>query len=45
MTRGLDENEATGLIVRGFLSAGIEGIPEILKEDIDEIIRKTADAS
>ncbi|WNY28998.1 hypothetical protein MmiEs2_12110 [Methanimicrococcus stummii] len=45
MTRGLDENEATGLIVRGFLSAGIEGIPEILKEDIDEIIKKTADAS
>ena len=45
MTRGLDEAEATGLIVRGFLSAGIEGIPEILKEDIDEIIRKTADAS
>lgn len=45
MTRGLDETEATSLIVRGFLSAGIEGIPEILKEDIDEIIRKTADAS
>jgi len=45
MTRGLDEAEATGLIVRGFLSAGIEGIPEILKEDIDDIIRKTADAS
>ncbi len=45
MTRGLDENEATSLIVRGFLSAGIEGIPEILKEDIDDIIQKTADAS
>ncbi|MBZ3935361.1 SufB/SufD family protein [Methanimicrococcus blatticola] len=45
MTRGLDENEATSLIVRGFLSAGIEGIPEILKEDIDDIIKKTADAS
>ena len=45
MTRGLDENEATGLIVRGFLNAGIEGIPEVLKEDIDDIIRKTADAA
>lgn len=45
MTRGLDENEATSLIVRGFLSAGIEGIPEILQEDIDDIIKKTADAS
>jgi hypothetical protein len=33
------------LIVRGFLSAGIEGIPDILKEDIDDIIAKTADAS
>lgn len=45
MTRGLDETEATGLIVRGFLSAGIEGIPEILKEDIEDIIKKTANAS
>ena len=45
MTRGLDEQQATSLIVRGFLSAGIEGIPEILKEDIDDIIAKTADAS
>jgi len=45
MTRGLDEAQATSLIVRGFLSAGIEGIPEILKEDIDDIIAKTADAS
>lgn len=45
MTRGLNESEATSLIVRGFLSAGIEGIPEILKEDIDEIILKTANAS
>lgn len=45
MTRGLDENEATGLIVRGFLSAGLEGIPDILIEDINDIIKKTADAS
>jgi Fe-S cluster assembly scaffold protein SufB len=45
MTRGLSEGEATGLIVRGFLSAGIEGIPENLKEEIADIVKKTENAS
>ncbi|MDV0446290.1 hypothetical protein MsAg5_01200 [Methanosarcinaceae archaeon Ag5] len=45
MSRGLEENEAVGLIVRGFLSAGIEGIPEDLKAEIANIVNMTKDAS
>ena len=45
MTRGLSEGEATGLIVRGFLSSGIEGIPDSLKEEIADIVKKTENAS
>ncbi|WNY27486.1 SufD family Fe-S cluster assembly protein [Methanolapillus ohkumae] len=45
MSRGLEEGEATGLIVRGFLSAGIEGIPDELKAEIADIVKKTENAS
>ncbi|WNY25311.1 SufD family Fe-S cluster assembly protein [Methanolapillus millepedarum] len=45
MSRGLEEGEAVGLIVRGFLSAGIEGIPEDLKAEIADIVKKTENAS
>jgi hypothetical protein len=38
MARGLSEEEAVGLIVRGFLDVGISGIPEELQSDIDETI-------
>ena len=45
MARGLDEEEATGLIVRGFLSAGIPNIPDELKREIDEVLEKTKNAN
>ncbi|MBC7085033.1 MAG: SufD family Fe-S cluster assembly protein [Methanomethylovorans sp.] len=40
MARGLTEEEAVGMIVRGFLDVGIQGIPEELKASIDETIAK-----
>lgn len=45
MARGLSEEQAVGLIVRGFLGGGIEGIPEELNKEINEIIEKTKGAS
>jgi hypothetical protein len=38
MARGLSEEEAVGMIVRGFLDVGISGIPDELQKDIDETI-------
>ncbi len=35
MARGLDEEEATATIVRGFLNVNIEGLPESLQKEID----------
>ncbi len=40
MARGLTEDEAVGMIVRGFLDVGIQGIPDELKASIDETIAK-----
>jgi len=40
MTRGLTEDEAVGMIVRGFLEGGISGLPEDLKKDIDDAVEK-----
>jgi Fe-S cluster assembly scaffold protein SufB len=40
MMRGLTEDEAVGMIVRGFLEGGISGLPDELKKDIDEAIAK-----
>ncbi|MBN2140984.1 MAG: SufD family Fe-S cluster assembly protein [Desulfovibrionaceae bacterium] len=40
MARGLDEDEATSTIVRGFLNVDIMGLPERLKTAIDEQIRE-----
>lgn len=40
MARGLTEEESVGMIVRGFLDVGIEGIPDELKASIDETIAK-----
>jgi Fe-S cluster assembly scaffold protein SufB len=42
MARGLTEEEAVGMIVRGFLDVGIRGIPEELKADIENTILQTA---
>lgn len=36
MARGLNEEQAVGMIVRGFLEGGIKGLPDALKKEIDE---------
>ncbi|MBN2167658.1 MAG: SufD family Fe-S cluster assembly protein, partial [Actinobacteria bacterium] len=36
MARGLSENEAISAIVRGFMNVDIEGLPPVLKEQIDK---------
>jgi len=38
MARGLDEDEATATIVRGFLNVRIEGLPEELERQIDRAL-------
>ncbi len=38
MARGLDEDEATSTIVRGFLNVDIMGLPEELRESIEKTI-------
>lgn len=38
MARGLDEDEATSTIVRGFLNVDIMGLPEELRENIEKTI-------
>ncbi|WP_440956933.1 SufB/SufD family protein [Methanosarcina sp. Mfa9] len=42
MSRGLTEDEAVGMIVRGFLDVGIKGIPEELRGEIEDTITQTA---
>lgn len=39
MARGLDEDEATSTIVRGFLNVDIMGLPEELQQAIDQTIQ------
>jgi len=41
MARGLAEEEAIGIIVRGFLDVGIRGLPPQLKSEIDRTIEQT----
>ncbi|RPF46656.1 hypothetical protein EDD75_0907 [Thermodesulfitimonas autotrophica] len=41
MARGLDEDEATATIVRGFLNVRIEGLPPVLQEEIDRAIAES----
>ncbi len=41
MSRGLSEEEAVGMIVRGFLDVGIRGIPDHLKAEIDKALLAT----
>lgn len=38
MSRGLDEDEATATIVRGFLSVDIIGLPQELRGEIDKVV-------
>jgi hypothetical protein len=40
MSRGLSEDEATAIIVRGFLSVEIPGLPSPLKTEIDRAIHE-----
>ena len=40
MTRGLSEDEAVSMIVRGFLVGGIRGLPANLQSEIDAAIEK-----
>src|SRR5665647_898087 len=42
MARGLTEEEAVGMIVRGFLDVGIRGIPDELRNEIENTITQTA---
>ena len=41
MSRGLSVEEATSLIVKGFLSLEIEGLPPVLREELDRIVAET----
>jgi len=38
MARGLDEEEATAVIVRGFLNVGIEGLPPALEQEMRAVL-------
>jgi len=40
MARGLSEEEATSVIVRGFLNVDIQGLPSQLQKEIDKAIQK-----
>ena len=40
MSRGLSEDDAVSMIVRGFLVGSINGLPENLRKEIDEAIEK-----
>ncbi len=43
MARGLDEDEATSTIVRGFLNVDIMGLPPELKQAVDKIIEEAGE--
>ncbi|MEO0293617.1 MAG: SufD family Fe-S cluster assembly protein [candidate division WOR-3 bacterium] len=40
MARGLNEDSARALLIRGFLEKGIEGLPDSLKKKVDSLIEK-----
>ncbi|PIE55349.1 MAG: hypothetical protein CSA35_02405 [Dethiosulfovibrio peptidovorans] len=42
MARGIPEDDARSLIIKGFLSLDIIGLPEELKRDMEETIRRTS---
>jgi Fe-S cluster assembly scaffold protein SufB len=45
MTRGLTEEQARSLIIRGFLDIKIEGLPERVQSLVDEIIERSVEGS
>jgi hypothetical protein len=40
MSRGLSSEQATSVIVRGFLDVEIKGLPEELKKEIKDITKR-----
>ncbi len=44
MARGLSETEAQSLIIKGFLSLDILGLPESLRKDVDKMVEESAGA-
>ena len=42
MSRGLDEETARALLIRGFLEKGVTGLPESLKKKVDKLIEIAA---
>ena len=44
MARGLTETEAQSLIIKGFLSLDILGLPESLRRDVDKMVEESAGA-
>ncbi len=42
MSRGLNEESARALLIRGFLEKGVDGLPESLKKKIDKLIEIAA---
>jgi hypothetical protein len=40
MARGMDEDEATSTIVRGFLNVDVMGLPEKLQKEINKQIEE-----
>ncbi len=45
MARGIDEESATSLIVKGFLLSDIEGLPELIKKRIGFLLEKTKEGA
>ena len=45
MTRKLSRDQATSMIIRGFMDVGIMGLPRSLSEDINKMIDLVANAS
>ena len=45
MTRGLTEEQARSLIIRGFLDIKIEGLPDKVQSMVDEIIERSFEGS
>ncbi|KAK8814147.1 hypothetical protein WA158_008009 [Blastocystis sp. Blastoise] len=43
MSRGLDEDTAVSLLIRGFLTLKIQGIPVDIQRQMDEVIEKAAE--
>ncbi|KQM10811.1 MAG: SufB/SufD family protein [Candidatus Methanomethylophilaceae archaeon] len=41
MTRGLSEDQAVGMIIRGFLVGGIKGLPKELTDEINDAIERS----